>query len=686
MRLREFASKPEVDLFEINMRPKNLEQLASQIQGVRVGMEFEMCVPRAGEREQESEPEREREDEDTRSFRHIENFFMAGNNSRYSVSRLMDKLEDRWRGWTANQIELMWDKDKKEFISDYLYNNDVDGAKGMSDEEFEELVDKTLDYSDENYSTIFDEYSELKYDELTEEEFLEDEGLETMLDVYNEYDHIVDWPYWTEPENISSPELSGEDVAEGFSRRVGVNAVYSTGRYRNVNKTDWRVEPDGSISTDDDDTDAGLEFVTPDGGLPLDVMLEKMDLVKKWADDTGCYTNSSTGLHISVSVPNFSRLTVDYVKLVLLLGDNYVLDVFNRSSNTYAQSSFDYVNRAVRNKPNVIPEIFDKMRRYLAHLGAQSIASANTGKYFSVNFKDKYIEFRSPGGDWLDDKFWNEVKPTMLRFIVALDAASNPNKYREEYLKKLYKLLEKHTQKQGDITQLFAKYVAGEIPRSALVRFVRQAQTGRNVARGVASGQKYWWKVELPGSSYGIEVVGKGAEEAKQRALDSTPEWVRQGVTAGRLRATPVRPYDLDTQRNELEPGNETEPRYEIYNSDNPNQVIGMFYSLPGSATAVFRQYLRNRGISPDRYGFRQVTAGRLRATPVRPYDLDTQRNELEPGNETEPRYEIYNSDNPNQVIGMFYSLPGSATAVFRQYLRNRGISPDRYGFRQVTS
>ena len=611
MRLREFTKKPEVDLFEINMSPKNLEQLASQIQGARVGMEFEMCVPDARTTdEQEIESKREREDEESGSLSDIEEFFRGGNNSRQSVNRLMDRLEDRWRGWTANQTEAMWKVDKKEFISDYLYNNDVDGAKGMSDEEFEELVAKSLDYTEENYSTIYEAYSELKYDELTEEEFLEDEGLDTMVDVYIEYDHIVDWPYWSEPETINSSEFSGEDVAESFSRRVGVNAVYSSDSYRNINKTDWRVEPDGSISTNDDDTDAGLEFVTPDGGLPLDVMLEKMDLVKRWADDTGCYTNSSTGLHISVSVPNFSRLTVDYVKLVLLLGDNYVLDVFNRSSNTYAKSSFDYIYKAVRNKPDVIPEIFDKMRRYLAHLGAQSIASANTGKYFSVNFKDKYIEFRSPGGDWLDDRFWNEVKPTMLRFIVALDAASNPDKYREEYLKKLYKLLERHTQKQGDITQLFAKYVAKEIPRSALVSFVRQAQTRRNVSRGVASGQKYWWKVELPGYNYGIEVVGKDAEEAKQRALDSTPDWVRQGVTAGRLRATPVRPYDLDTQRNELEPRNETEPRYEIYRSENPNQIIGMFYAMPGSERAVFRQYLSNRGInSPGGYGYRRVTS-----------------------------------------------------------------------------
>ena len=599
MRLREFITKQSVDLYEINMSPRNLEQLASQIQGVRVGMEFEMCVSDAVESNLESgEPEREREDEPISSLEDIEEFFSGGNNSRQNVNRLMNRLDERWSDWLDSQAKAMWERDKEEFIRDYLHLNDIDGAQDMSDKEFEELVERTID----NLPTqIYDEYRAVKSDEFTVEEFLEDEGLDYMLDVYTEYNHIIDWPYWTEPEPTSSPEIYGDDIAESFSRRVGVNAVYSSGRYRNVNKTDWRVEPDGSISTNNDDTDAGLEFVTPDGGLPLDVMLEKMDLVKKWADDTGCYTNSSTGLHISVSVPNFSRSTIDYVKLVLLLGDNYVLDVFNRSSNKYAKSSFDYVNQAVMNKPDVIPEIFDKMRRYLAHLGAQSIASANTGKYFSVNFKDKYIEFRSPGGDWLDNRFWNEVKPTMLRFIVALDAASDPEKYREEYLKKLYKLLDANNTKSGDITQLFAKYVAGEMPRSALVSFVRKAQRQRNFARAVSSGVKFWWDVELPGTAYRIQVAGKDAEEAKQRALDSTPEWVSQGITAGRLRATPARAYDSDAQQ---------QTQYDVYMADNPNQIIGRFSATPTTARIAFRQYLLSTGReSPAGYGYRVATS-----------------------------------------------------------------------------
>jgi hypothetical protein len=94
------------------------------------------------------------------------------------------------------------------------------------------------------------------------------------------------------------------------------------------------VEPDGSLNPNNDD-DLGLEFVSPP--LPIDEMLSDLEKVKAWAKQRGCYTNSSTGLHINISVPNFDPAKLDYVKLALLLGDKYVLDQFGRSSNTYTK-------------------------------------------------------------------------------------------------------------------------------------------------------------------------------------------------------------------------------------------------------------------------------------------------------------------------------------------------------------
>ena len=103
------------------------------------------------------------------------------------------------------------------------------------------------------------------------------------------------------------------------------------------------VEPDGSLDPDDGD-DTGLEFVSPP--LPLSELLSDLDKVKKWADKHGCYTNDSTGLHINVSVPNFSLQSLDYVKLALLLGDKYILDQYGRSTNTYCKSALDKVKAA----------------------------------------------------------------------------------------------------------------------------------------------------------------------------------------------------------------------------------------------------------------------------------------------------------------------------------------------------
>lgn len=617
MRLHEFNPKQPVDLFEINMRSTNLERLAKQIEGVRVGMEFEMCVPGTGESDSDDFlPEPYNMDEIAYSFSDIEGFF-RGENSARRINRLISKLRNRYNEWVNDKIDTAWQKDKREIVADYLVNNEIGGADNMADDELAELVDKVLDGGEyrkllENIIEYFSE-TERNDDTYSESEFLSDNSYDTMWDVYNEYDHIIDWPYYTEPD-YSAPEseISGKEIAEDFSYKVGVSAIYSSDRYKNVSTTNWRVEPDGSIKTAKT-TDAGLEFVTPEGGLSLDEMLDKMELVKKWADSMGCYTNSSTGLHISVSIPKYSISAIDYVKLVLLLGDNYILGVFNRRGYDYAKSSFDYIARRIQSDPSIVTKMFEKMRGELDQLASQLIASKNPERKFSVNLKDRYVEFRSPGDDWLNNKFWNQVKPTMLRFIVALDAASDPAKYREEYLKKLYTILKPLSKDiYGDMIDEFSKYVTniggiGKVSIDDVKSFRKKAldvlqkeKLKRDISSGKASG-KYWWDVELPGTAYRIQVVGKDAEEAKQRALDSTPEWVSQGVTAGRLRATPARAYDSDAQQ---------QTQYDVYMADNPNQIIGRFSATPITARIAFRQYLLSTGReSPAGYGYRVATS-----------------------------------------------------------------------------
>jgi hypothetical protein len=68
---------------------------------------------------------------------------------------------------------------------------------------------------------------------------------------------------------------------------------------------------------------------------------------------------------------------------------------------------------------------------------------------------------------------------------VALDAAVDPEKYRQEYQKKLYKLLTADNKDDSTI-RYFVDYVAGKIPKAALRSFVKQAQLERGLKKNTA--------------------------------------------------------------------------------------------------------------------------------------------------------------------------------------------------------
>jgi hypothetical protein len=156
-----------------------------------------------------------------------------------------------------------------------------------------------------------------------------------------------------------------------------------------------------------------------------------------------------------------------------------VLEKFERLGNYYAKSAMQTVRERVAQRPEDATAMLEQMKERLNALATKVIHSGETSKYTSINTKDGYVEFRSPGGDWLasynEDK--GNIENTMLRFVVALDAAMDPEKYRNEYLKKLYKLLA--PKGENDTLAYFAKFAAGELPSSALKSFVRQAQLER---------------------------------------------------------------------------------------------------------------------------------------------------------------------------------------------------------------
>jgi len=491
--LREFAEFTEEQdtLFEITMSPSSLKKLSAQT-GALAGMEFEMCVPGAGDEDDgDQEPDYDF-DQRCRSIQDARDFFHDGDwNGRRDVENMSDRMQNDYAEWLHERIDRDFVNESEYLISEWIANNvdesewnpdDLEGeARQEALDEFVTNID--ADPSSDVYQQVLDEYREENQDSYDESDWLDAEDLDLMSGVENAYS--INWPHWR---STGGGERSIEDVADSFRDAVGrpilASTSYHSGRVErpSTRNLEYIVEPDSSIDVDDNN-DQGLEFVSPP--LPIDELLNDLNKVKAWADRTGCYTNDSTGLHINVSVPGWTGGTdqLDYVKLALLLGDEFVLDSFGRAGNTYAKSAMGKIRDAVRKSPDRAQELMDRMKSGMDQLASKVVHSRSTDKYTSINVKNGYIEFRSPGGDWLNDKF-PEIDNTLRRFTVALSAAVDPEAYRQEYLKKLYKLLDVSSEK--DPLSYFAKFAAGQLPKAALKSFVRQAQLERGVKRGKA--------------------------------------------------------------------------------------------------------------------------------------------------------------------------------------------------------
>ena len=483
MRYKQIKPLLEQTLMEINMSPTSLRQLASKI-NARAGMEFEMIVPNVkidGSDDFESEPDYEN-DEPTGSIRNIRGFFHDGDhNSRRDVDNLVEELEQEFYEWRQERMDEEWASDGREFFEQWVRNNvsDDEWITGEDDEDedesFSKFVDREWEAQDRHYTDAYNEFVQDHEGDYDDGDWLNAVDYNYMSNIAGSFD--INWPYWTEYQG-DDDGMAVENIADDFSGAIGRPVNHSTD-YHGASREEgtYVVEPDGSLKGADND-DGGLEFVSPP--LPIAELLSDLQKVKRWAKRRGCYTGADygTGLHINVSVDGWAGIeNLDYVKLAILLGDEYVLQQFQRQSNNYCKSALGLVKDAIKKNPLTAKELLEKMKTHMNTAASKLIHTGTTNKFTSINTKDGYVEFRSPGGDWLNE-FEDKIEPTLLRFVVALDAAVHEDKYKQEYQKKLYKLLAPSGDKST--IEYFAKYVAGDLPKAALKSFVRQAQRERS--------------------------------------------------------------------------------------------------------------------------------------------------------------------------------------------------------------
>jgi len=550
MKVSEIQVVAEEQLDEIAMSPTSLRALAGKIDA-RAGMEFEMYVPGAeGDSDDyDQEPDMDY-NESAYSIQQIADFFYDSDyNGRREVDNFRQRMEEAWLEWRDSKISESWDEDGFDFYVTWVANNiDEETIKEFlgkaDDEDYTPGKNDILDYANklwgEDDNSKHDAYEEFRDEhesdnDYDEETWLGDEGITDMEDAMNSFGRgSISWPHWND--HRSGGSISIDDIASEFAQAVGkrtkaggsYHSIKGSGRPDATNQF-YIVETDGSLDSADSDEDSGLEFVSP--AMPVAELFDDLDKIREWTNRMGCYTNASTGLHMNVSVPGWTASdagkggTLDYVKLLLLMGDQYVLDQFDRASVHYCESGLEKVQNRIRQEPGLAQGLLDKMKEHLNELASKSLDVMSTNKYTSANIKDGYIEFRSPGGDWLSDlnKNKDKIENTMLRFVVALDAATDPEKYRQEYLKKLYKMLAPAGE-QSTI-EYFAKYVAGKLPKAALRSFVKQAQLQRKMKR---EGEQFWWRVDFGNKS--TEVIAGTEQEALALAAkewSTTPESIR---------------------------------------------------------------------------------------------------------------------------------------------------------------
>lgn len=600
------------ELEEVRMGASDLAKFPSTptAQGIRAGFEAELCfngLGGGGGDDESPEPDYEL-DRRVRSIDDACDFFYDGDfNSRGTINELRSSMEEDYQEWLFEKLDGAWDEEAPEVVKAYIEANDFNFDKhveeylidelGLNDQQvrvvmnageaadeitsskqlklfaddndayahyaeardyansiLEAKVREALEDQDSNYSSAKEEWEEEKRDEFDQESWLDGTYMSTI-----ENDYGVSWPHYTYPENESGNEYDADnarDLARNLSNSLNVRAVASSG-YHSTKRQEglWIIEPDGSLEADEGDMPA--EFISPP--MPLQECLTKMREFFEWAKGEGAYTNESTGLHVGVSLPGIGG-NIDYVKLALFLGDKYVLDLFDRDGNTYCKSAFEKISRDITSKmtDETMADKLEMMRLGLSREALLAITNGmGHGKYTSINLKGDYVEFRSMGGaNYLDTI--DLVINTVQRFAMAMSIAGDPNAYKEEYAKKLYKMLDPSRLGVNTSTvEYFAKYASGQLPRSALSSFVKQVrlqreimkqkQQGTQVGTNTQPGKKYWWDVwhtSVPQhAAYNIQVVATSEEEAKQVAIQNTPLWQQQGTSPAQLSARVDRPY-----------------------------------------------------------------------------------------------------------------------------------------------
>lgn len=234
---------------------------------------------------------------------------------------------------------------------------------------------------------------------------------------------------------------------------------YRSGTYHiSTDPTKWRIETDSSIEPNDPDEQVGAEIISPVYDTPNE-MLSEMDSLFKYFRNNNVTTNDTTGLHVTMSYPQATE-SPNQLKMAVLLGDPYLLKVFDRLENTYTQSQYKRLKDAASflDNPNNLREV----ERLL-------MPAVGVAKYSSIHFKSNgHVEFRIAGNEDYEKRM-PEIRKTVARYAIIMMAGYDSTFLMKDYYTALGRLV-RSTFKSGpgDVLQNNFINVYNKLQRSVI--------------------------------------------------------------------------------------------------------------------------------------------------------------------------------------------------------------------------
>jgi hypothetical protein len=635
MKFTEFEPKKVEQLDEVRMGPSDLDKFVNSedATGIQAGFEAELCFSnRAGDNDDGEVEEDYSEDERVSDIRDICRFFSNNDyNSRRDVENLREEMSETYYEWRGEKMSDAWMEVEESEVESYIENNDY-----TFEDEVEEYLRDELDLSAEKIKevlavgdtvrrahsiaartelenndprvTVYLEAADHAYDVLAdlvkdainnhdhsyrsayedweseheddsdwdEDHWLDSIGVHYMSDVTSHFGHVT-WPYYTSSSSDEGGfnEHSANMLSDSMASKLGVRSRASSG-YHSATRSPglWIIEPDSSLEASDP-YDMPAEIISPP--MPLQECLEKMKRFFEWAKSEKAYSNESTGLHVGVSLPRVGG-NVDYLKLALFLGDQHVLETFGRECNTYTRSAYEKIADQVKTNgaDNRVTDTLKVLQHGLTELAQKTLkTNANGyGKYTSINPKGEYIEFRSMGNNYME--MTDQVIEIVKRYAYAMHIASRPELHKQEYSKKLYKLLSSVDKSAPvDTIKLFSAFSSGSLNKTTLVSMLRTIHASRKPAPPSGPGTYEMYRI-----SDGRTMSAGG----KEVQFNANSEEEAQSMIAHYAQEYHLGAPQLFAVRSVVKPSGKA---YQIYRNDTGNTLTSFFAGSDREAIAI---------------------------------------------------------------------------------------------------